>query len=303
LKKSLVPSAVLAFVSLVTFASSAQPVDTTPRTAVISAFDPEWQNLQAALKNRADHIIDGTDFETGEIEGKPVVLFLSGVSMVNAAMTTQRALDHFTIRQIVFSGIAGGADPALHLGDVVVPDQWREYLESVFPRDVAGKYELPGFLHPTGENNFGMIFPQPVEVARAPQPPEQRTWFPVDPKLLTIARKVAEAQRLEACTAEKKCLAHSPRIVVGGNGVSGSAFVDNTAFREYVRRVYKAEALDMESAAVGHVAYANKIPYIVFRSLSDLAGGGSGQNEMTAFQGVASSNSASVVKAFLREQP
>ena len=37
----------------------------------------------------------------------------------------------------------------------------------------------------------------------------------------------------------------------------------------------------MESAAVAHVAYANRVPFIAFRSLSDLAGGGSGhENEM-----------------------
>ncbi|MDB5410994.1 MAG: phosphorylase, partial [Rhodospirillales bacterium] len=39
-------------------------------------------------------------------------------------MTTQLALDRFTIDKIVFSGIAGGVDPKLTIGDVVVPDAW-----------------------------------------------------------------------------------------------------------------------------------------------------------------------------------
>jgi adenosylhomocysteine nucleosidase len=47
------------------------------------------------------------------------------------------------------------------------------------------------------------------------------------------------------------------------------------------------------------VAYSNAVPYIAFRSLSDLAGGGDGANEMGTFMGVAADNSAKVLLAFL----
>jgi adenosylhomocysteine nucleosidase len=105
---------------------------------------------------------------------------------------------------------------------------------------------------------------------------------------------------LAQCTADNRCLGHRPRVVVGGNGISGQAFVDNKAFREYTARVFDAQVLDMESAAVAHVAYANGTPFIAFRSLSDLAGGGDGENEMTTFLQLASENSAAVVRAFLK---
>jgi adenosylhomocysteine nucleosidase len=59
----------------------------------------------------------------------------------------------------------------------------------------------------------------------------------------------------------------------------------------------------MESAAVAHVAYANKTPFIAFRSVSDLAGGSEGENEMGIFFQLASDNSATVVQAFLRAVP
>ena len=59
----------------------------------------------------------------------------------------------------------------------------------------------------------------------------------------------------------------------------------------------------MESAAVAHVAYANEVPFIAVRSLSDLAGGGEGANQMEAFLGLAAGNAASVVKALLRAMP
>src|SRR5207248_11541028 len=70
-------------------AHAAETLDTTPRSAVISAFQPEWAALHTALTERRSYVINGTTFETGVLEDKPVVLFQSGISMVNAAMTSQ----------------------------------------------------------------------------------------------------------------------------------------------------------------------------------------------------------------------
>jgi adenosylhomocysteine nucleosidase len=281
---------------------AADPIDAVHRTGVISAYQPEWLALQASVEGRADHLINGTLFVTGTIAGKPVVLFLSGISMVNAAMTSQLALDHFTIDRVVFSGIAGGVDPALSIGDVVVPDAWSEYLEAVFAREVGGDYRLPSFAERAAPN-FGMIFPQPVEIARGREAPEKIFWFPVDPGLLAAAKTIEGDAALAQCTAKNECLRHKPRLIIGGKGVSGQAFVDNKAFRDYVGTSFKAAVLDMETAAVAHVAYANKTPFIAIRSLSDLAGGGEGENEIGTFFQLASDNSAAIVRAFLKALP
>ena len=92
-------------------------------------------------------------------------------------------------------------------------------------------------------------------------------------------------------------------MIVGGNGVSGPAFVDNAAYREYLAAVYSARVVDMESAAVAQVAFANQVPFIVFRSLSDLAGGGVGTNTILTFMGLAADNSAHLVRAFVAALP
>ena len=279
------------------------PLDRTPRTAVISAFEPEWTALQAMLVGRQEHVVNRTTFLTGTIEKQPVVLFLSGVSLVNAAMNTQAALDRFNVQRIVFSGIAGGVNPELDIGDVVVPEQWSQYLEAVFARDTGGgNYRLPSFAE-RPVSNFGMIFPQPVEIPVNGSKPEKRSWFPVDAQLLAAARNTAGTVTLKDCTGEHKCLTHKPKIVVGGHGVSGQVFVDNAAFREYAYKAFAANVLDEESASVAQVAYVNKVPFIAFRSLSDLAGGGSGENEMTTFFQLAADNSAAFVRAFLKALP
>ncbi len=283
----------------------AQRLDETPRTAVISAFGPEMTALQAATTDKHTYTAKGTSFTTGVLEGKPVVLFLSGMSMVNAAMTTQQALDRFNVSRVVFSGIAGGVDPALDVGDVVVAEQWGQYLENALARELGpGKFEPPQgeLLAPEKLTPFGMMFPRSVLVSKAPGVMERKLWFPTDPAMLATARQVAGKVTLKRCSGTL-CLTKEPRVVVGGNGVSGQSFVDNAQFRTWAHDAFGAKVLDMESAAVAQVAYVNDTPFIAFRSLSDLAGGDPGKNQARTFFQLASDNSAAVVRAFLAALP
>ena len=277
--------------------------DDIPRTAVVSAFAPEMSILRDELDGASVHSVNGVEFSAGTLQGRNVVLFLSGISVVNATMTAQLAVDHFNIERIVFSGIAGGVDPALNIGDVVIADRWGQYLEQVFAREVEDGWNKPAFFdYPYA--NFGMMFPRSVTVRRAgADAPEARFWFPVDDTLLAGARLVAEDVVLDRCTENNRCLRQTPRIVVGGPGVSGGAFIDNADFREYSFKTFGARVLDMESAAVAHVAFANDVPFIAIRSLSDLAGGGKDENQMENFIGLAAGNAAAVVKALLQAIP
>lgn len=287
-----------ALATILAIAASAAGAE--PRVAVMSAFEPEWLALQEAVEGAETEVINGNRFVTGTLEGQPVVLFLSGISMVNAAMTTQLALDRFEIDAILFSGIAGGVDPALDIGDVVVADRWGQYLDVIMAREAAdGSYAIPPWM----ASNFapmGMMFTrdQTVQSART-EAPEERFWFEADPDLLALAEEVAAEIDPPACNADGACLSEPPEVVVGGSGVSGSAFVDNAALRDWAYRTFEARVLDMESAAVAQVAYANEVPFLAIRSLSDLAGGGEGENEMGTFLSLAAGNSASVVRAIL----
>jgi adenosylhomocysteine nucleosidase len=141
-------------------------------------------------ETRTEIIADAT-YIVGKLEDKEVVLFLSGVSEVNAAMTTQGAIDHFNVTHIVFCGIAGGINASLSPGDVVVADRWSEYLESVFARKTVAGWSVPDWLGKTLPN-YGMIFPYAVEIAHASQSePEKRFWFdPIMPEAAAIAADI-----------------------------------------------------------------------------------------------------------------
>ncbi len=292
-----------------TAASPLFAVDRTPRIAIMSAIQPEWERLRAATTITGTRVVHGRTHYLGQLAGHDVVLLLSGVSMVNAAMTTQALLDRYTITRIVFSGIAGGVNPSLAIGDVTVPARWGNYQEQVFARESSGVFVPPpttGAGLGLGEfANFGMMFPRGTRIARADtvDGTTVRFWFAADSAMLAVARQIAGTARLARCTTRGDCLSHEPRVVVGGNGVSGPTFVDNAAYREYAWSVFRADALDMETAAVALVAHHARVPYIAFRSLSDLAGGGAAANESRTFGQLASDNSATLVMAFLRALP
>jgi adenosylhomocysteine nucleosidase len=275
-------------------------VDDTPRLAVLSAYEPELKVLLNVADITETYTINGRSFHSGQLAGNDVVLFMTGISMVNAAMTTQSALDHFHLNGIVLSGIAGGVNPDLNIGDVIVPEQWGQYQEQLFARETEDGWELGWYSDEL--SNYGMMFPQKISVTRKGNSPDSEKeifWFQVDHEMLSSAQQVIGEIQLNKCTSRGKCLGTDPSVIVGGNGVSGPTFVDNALYRDWVWETFLANALDMESAAVAHVAYVNNVPFIAFRSLSDLAGGGPGANEINTFFQLAADNSAEVVITFL----
>ena len=289
----------------------AQTRDTIPRTVVMTAFLPEWTALIRSVDSPVEQKINGLVFVTGTMAGKPVLLMQSGVSMVNAAMNTQLVLDRFTVKRIVFSGIAGGVDPSLAIGDVIVPEQWGQYLEVSFARKGPQGWIPPEAIDPEAPAAWDMMFPRGVRVGNAKEAWQRHYLLAADPALLALARKVAGSITLRRCVEDgaattarpAACLAHQPKIVIGGTGVSAGVYADNAAFRDYLFGAWKARVLDMESGAVTQVAFANGVPVIVFRSLSDLAGGDAGSNQMTTFMTLASINSADVVRHFVAALP
>jgi len=256
------------------------------------------------------------------LRGNRVVIVLSGVSMVNAALTTQRLVDHFRIERLVLSGIAGGIDPARRVGDVIVPESWAMPMEVYWSHDdvLPSPCGAPGELgclglriaRPDGSSPSSyrglVVRENRVTSAQSGAAGEFVFDYRVDPAMLAVARSLAPA--LDRCGPKarsasgidpKLCVAAQPDVVVGGRGVSGTAFVADAAYRSYLFEQLHAQCVDMETAALAHVARANGVPFIAFRSLSDLAGAEGFNADVAALfaSGLAERNAAAVTLAFL----
>lgn len=320
-----------------TFGAAAAPhclTDCTRRIGIVSAFGAEADILIEQTRQRRTYTIHGKRFTTGVLRGNRVVIVLSGVSMVNSTMVTQQLLDHFRIERLVMSGIAGGIDPANRVGDVIVPDRWAMPMEVFWnadstvpapcgaPTDVsclglklargADGQPLPPFVlkTPQGPVDTG-LFIRENQVLNSANAPAGGFLFdyPVDAQMLAVVRGLTpplarcgpKALRIDGTTDEALCVKQLPQLRVGGRGVSATVFLANAQYRTYLHEVLNAQTFEMETAALAHVAYANSVPYIAFRSLSDLAGGDGFNADVGALfaSGLAEANEASVTLSFL----
>lgn len=97
------------------------------------------------------------------------------------------------------------------------------------------------------------------------------------------------------------CLAHTPKVARVARGTSASIYLDNAAYRSFIYNKFQVSPVEMESAAVALICYQQKVPFIVIRALSDLAGGGSADsNEAATFTSLAADNSVKVVIEFIK---
>lgn len=272
-----------------------------PLYAICAAYPPEIAALHKefgveAGKGFEKSTINGLTFWRGTYRGRDLVIFRTGVSLVNAAYQLQLALDRFPITHVLFAGVAGGTDPALHVGDVVIPERWAYHAEAAYlNEDGKGGYVRPAYYRANYEN-FGMIFPSDVSVVREGEETfKHMPAFPADAALLAAARQAVP--KLEPMRKAGR----NVDVSVGGTGVSGPVFLDNRPYREWVFRVWQARCADMESTALAQVAYVNRKPILIVRGLSDLAGAQHGANPIDENESKVSEIAVRVLRAVIDE--
>jgi adenosylhomocysteine nucleosidase len=54
---------------------AADRLDTTPRIAVMTAFEPEWKALRGSVGDAKSYSASGVEFVTGTLAGRKIVLF------------------------------------------------------------------------------------------------------------------------------------------------------------------------------------------------------------------------------------
>lgn len=106
--------------------------------------------------------------------------------------------------------------------------------------------------------------------------------FKGDKHLIDIAIKACEMNK------SKKWDYHVGRIV------SGECFVSDSKLKQRIIEAYSPYCVEMEGAAIGHVAYINGLPFVVIRSISDNADDDADMS-YDAFEKISAEISSSVV--------
>ncbi len=90
------------------------------RFGLIGAMAEEVELLRKNLNGVEETEAGGAHFYHGTLAGAEAVLLRSGIGKVNAAIGATLLIDRFWPDAIINTGSAGGTDPSLDIGDVVI---------------------------------------------------------------------------------------------------------------------------------------------------------------------------------------
>ena len=243
---------------------------------LICAIPQELAHLRNALAHAWSEEIAHARFDKGGLDGHEVVLAGAGIGKVNTALVATLLADRFRCRTIVFSGVAGGLDPALHIGDVVIADRTLQHDAGVIEDERLHTYQA------------GHVpFFNPID----------RLGYPVDPGLLARVKKRLSGFELPPLSQAAGGHDAPPRITYG-TILSGDQYLHCEATRDRLHRELGGHAVEMEGGALGQVCEAFGILWLDIRALSDLAGRDS-RFDFMAFVDEVAASSALILRRLL----
>lgn len=200
---------------------------------IIGAMEEEVEILKTNMEIEKTVETAGMTFYLGSLHNQKIVVSRSGVGKVNAAMCAQIMITVFDVDYLINSGVAGGMYKDLKQGDIVISTD-----------AVQHDFDVTALGEPLGEiSRLGV------------------TYFIADDKLIEIANEAAEKAKIDNIS------------VFNGRIASGDQFIAGGEKERIIRENFAPYAVEMEGAAIAHVAYLNEVPYIIIRAISDNADG------------------------------
>ncbi|WP_374381489.1 5'-methylthioadenosine/adenosylhomocysteine nucleosidase [Dongia sp.] len=256
--------------------------------AVICAMAEEKAALREHMTAIETRDLLGRSVTLGALEGHDVVVAESGVGKVASAVTAALLAREFGCRGLVVSGVAGGLDPSLHIGDTIIA-------------------------HSLVQHDYGHLHDAALTPFRPGVPPlgpnRKDIAFDLSPEMVERLRRVAAAIQLPDLpgdiVAPESQSAHDrpeglPRRVLMGRILSGDQFINSEAARRRLHQEFEAQAVEMEGAAVAQVGALLGLPVVVVRCLSDLAGAES-HLDFPRFVDAVAPGAALVLRHIIRE--
>ena len=207
---------------------------------IIGAMESEIKGIVSELSEVRETRAAGLTFYEGSYKGHSCVVVKAGIGKVNAALCTQALIDHFPVSAVINSGVAGALDSRLHIGDIVLSTDALEH-----DMDAGGLDYAPGVI-PDMELREGF----------------DGVRFKASEELRALAEKTAASVLPDA-------------HVLSGTVLSGDVFVASKEQKDRLISTFKdAACCEMEGAAIAHVAFLNRLPFLIIRAISDGADDG-----------------------------
>ena len=200
-------------------------------TGIIGAMDSEVEALFSQMSSKEKINLNNLVFYKGKLFDKDVVIVKCGIGKVNAALCTQLLILNFKVSKVINTGIAGAVGEGLKIYDFVVSD--------------AAVY------HDFDVQFFGY---KPGQVPGMPET------FTADKAL---ADSVISAFGKTSLSGEHK--------ITRGLIASGDQFISGGEHKKYIVSTFHPQCVEMEGCAIAHTCFANNVPFVIIRCMSDTA--------------------------------
>ncbi|MBL4909727.1 MAG: 5'-methylthioadenosine/S-adenosylhomocysteine nucleosidase [Alteromonadaceae bacterium] len=232
------------------------------KAGIIGAMEPEVAILKAKLTHATSSTYGGFKFYQGQLNGNEVVIVQSGIGKVAAALATLLLIDKFKPNYVVNTGSAGGFEQSLKVGDVVISSEVR--------------------YHDVDVTAFGYEIGQ----------------LPANPAAYIPHPKLVEAAKLGVEQLSSNVNKNTIQTLIGLI-TTGDTFMTADADIAKARANFPTMvAVEMEGAAIAHTCHQFNVPFVVIRSMSDIAGKESPSSFETYLE-TASVNSSQLVENML----
>ncbi|MBI9098426.1 MAG: 5'-methylthioadenosine/S-adenosylhomocysteine nucleosidase [Spirochaetaceae bacterium] len=223
------------------------------KIGIIGAMTEEIEDLKSRIGDFKTEERAGFSFFIGKIYNEEIILLLSGIGKVNAAMGTTLLIERFQPDCIINTGSAGGFSKDLSIGDIVISTEVRH--------------------HDVDATVFG------YEYGQVPRMPAA---YIANSILISMAEKAVE--KLTDVSTSKGLIA------------TGDSFMHKDEHIRAIReKLPTMMAAEMEAAAIAQCCHNFGLPFVIIRSISDIAGDEENQIDFNEFLKVAAANSARMV--------
>lgn len=224
-----------------------------PTIGIIGALEKEVRQIYHEIEHGTVADEAGLTVMGGEYCGFNLVVTTAGMGTVNVAAAAQHLVSRYGANALIFSGIAGGLNPALHIGDVVIGERLR-YIDT----DTSLIAESTPHLEEFASSDFLVDLAEETLVAHG---------F-VNAALAgddaDEARRVADSSPYRRNSTDTE-----PLRYLRGTIATGNRFITGAELRQAVVDATQADCAEMEGAAVAHIAAKNRIDCLVLRAISD----------------------------------
>lgn len=214
---------------------------------IISAMPEEIEAIQILLQIEKKIVKGMRTYYQGSLYNKKVILVFSRWGKVASATTATQLINDFNVEEIIFTGVAGGVQPDVFVGDIVIG-------KDLYQHDMDGSPLVRAFEVPLlGKSAFSTHLEKRHQLAQASD--------------RFLQNKNEYLSKEQFINFEIK----RPKVHIG-DIASGDQFISSSEQSlKIISNLPTVKCVEMEGAAVAQVCYEYKVPFSIIRTISDNA--------------------------------